>query len=121
MKTYAFKVIVEPDEDRWHAYCPALSDWAAATWGSTEEEAYQNIQEVVQMVIEGMIEENILIPTESAELLPEPRVTVAVPAITVRSVDSPPEKSSVPSNEMGSISGDKRAAISNITTQTAEK
>jgi hypothetical protein len=24
MKTYTFKVVVEPDEDRWHAYCPAL-------------------------------------------------------------------------------------------------
>ena len=24
VKTYTFKVIVEPDEDRWHAYCPAL-------------------------------------------------------------------------------------------------
>ena len=24
MKTYTFKVIVEPDEKRWHAYCPLL-------------------------------------------------------------------------------------------------
>ncbi len=53
MNTYAFKVVVEPDDDRWHAYCPALSEWAAATWGDTEEEAYQNIQDVVQMVVEG--------------------------------------------------------------------
>jgi len=26
MKTYIFKVVVEPDEDRWHAYCPVLED-----------------------------------------------------------------------------------------------
>lgn len=82
MKTYSFKVVVEPDEDRWHAYCPALSDWAATTWGYTEEEAYRNIQEVVQMIVEGMIEDGLPIPTEAAELLPEPRVTVAVPAVT---------------------------------------
>jgi predicted RNase H-like HicB family nuclease len=79
MKTYAFKVIVEPYYDRWHAYCPALSEWAAATWGDTEEEAYRNIQDVAQMVVEGIIEEGTPLPTEGAEPLPEPRVTVAVP------------------------------------------
>ena len=81
--TYAFKVVVEPDGDRWHAYCPALSNWAAATWGYTEEEAYRNIQDVVQMVVEGMIEDGIPIPTEAAEQLLEPRVTVAVPTVAV--------------------------------------
>ena len=25
MKTYIFKVMVEPDEDRWSAYCPTLA------------------------------------------------------------------------------------------------
>jgi hypothetical protein len=30
-----FTVVIEPDEDRWHAYAPALSQYAAATWGST--------------------------------------------------------------------------------------
>lgn len=24
MTTYIFKVVVEPDEDKWSAYCPAL-------------------------------------------------------------------------------------------------
>jgi len=33
MKTYIFKVVVEPDEDRWHAYCPVLEDKGGATWG----------------------------------------------------------------------------------------
>lgn len=81
MKNYSFKVVVEPDEDRWYSYCPALAEWAATSWGDTEEEAYRNIQEVVQMIIEGMVEDGIPIPTEAAELLPEPRVTVAVPAV----------------------------------------
>jgi len=47
MKTYTFKVVVEPDEDRFHAYCPALQQQGAATWGHTEEEALKHIHEVV--------------------------------------------------------------------------
>jgi len=31
MKTYTFNVVVEPDEDRWHAYCPVLVHQGAAT------------------------------------------------------------------------------------------
>lgn len=55
MKTYLFRVVVEPDEDRWHAYCPALEEKGAATWGYTEEEALKNIQEVVHMVVRSLI------------------------------------------------------------------
>jgi predicted RNase H-like HicB family nuclease len=62
MKTYIFRVVVEPDEDRWHAYCPALEEYAAATWGYTKEEGLKNIQEVVQMVIEELIEDGEPIP-----------------------------------------------------------
>ena len=56
MKTYTFNVVVEADEDRWHAYCPALVDQGAATWGNTEQEALKNIREVVQMVVESLTE-----------------------------------------------------------------
>lgn len=56
VKTYTFKVVVEPDEDRWHAYCPALEQYGAATWGNTEEEALRHINEVVQMVVEELVE-----------------------------------------------------------------
>ena len=31
MKTYVFRVVVEPDEDRWIAYCPILEDKGGAT------------------------------------------------------------------------------------------
>ena len=55
MKTYTFKVEVEPDGDRWFAHCPVLESRGAATWGYTKEEALKNIQEVVQMVIESMV------------------------------------------------------------------
>jgi predicted RNase H-like HicB family nuclease len=46
MKTYTFRVIVEPDGDRWHAHCPALEQFGAATWGVTQEEALKHIQDV---------------------------------------------------------------------------
>ena len=55
MKTYTFRVIVEPDGDRWHAHCPALEQYGAATWGLTQEEALKHIQEVVQMVIQELL------------------------------------------------------------------
>ena len=50
MKTYVFGVVVEPDEDCWSAYCPALEGYGAASWGYTREEALKNIHEVVEMV-----------------------------------------------------------------------
>jgi predicted RNase H-like HicB family nuclease len=59
MRTYTFKVVVEPDDGRWHAHCPALDRYGAATWGDTEEEAFQNIREVVQMVVEELREDGI--------------------------------------------------------------
>jgi predicted RNase H-like HicB family nuclease len=51
MKTYSFKVVLEPDDDRWHSYCPALEQYGASTWGATEEEAFRHIHEVVGMII----------------------------------------------------------------------
>jgi hypothetical protein len=29
MKTYSFRIVVEPDGERWHAFCPALVGRAA--------------------------------------------------------------------------------------------
>lgn len=82
MKTYTFKVVVEPDEDRWHAYCPVLEHRGAATWGYTQEEALKNIHEVVQMVIESMIEHHEPIPEtprEDVRIFDEPVVAVTLP------------------------------------------
>ena len=55
MKIYVFGVVVEPDEDRWVAYCPALEEYAATTWGYTREEAPQHIHEVVSMVLQELV------------------------------------------------------------------
>jgi predicted RNase H-like HicB family nuclease len=81
MKTYTFKVVVEPDEDRWHAHCPALDQYGAATWGNTHEEALKHIQEVVQMVIEELAEDGIPIPEgprSDVQVFQDTRVAVTV-------------------------------------------
>jgi predicted RNase H-like HicB family nuclease len=82
MKTYSFRVVLEPDEDRWLAYCPVLEKYAATTWGNTSEEALQHIQEVVQMVVQELVEDQEEIPVETpsngVDVSSEPRVAVTV-------------------------------------------
>jgi predicted RNase H-like HicB family nuclease len=87
MKTYNFKVVIEPDENfdghpyGWHAYCPALEQQGASTWGETPEEALKNVDEVVHLVVESMLAHGEHIPEEPAdqvEVTVEPRVAVTV-------------------------------------------
>lgn len=81
MKTYTFKVVVEPDEERWHAVCPALEKYGAATWGNTQEEAFKHIQEVVQLVVEELTEDGVSLPEGPAgevEVFNDTRVAVTV-------------------------------------------
>jgi predicted RNase H-like HicB family nuclease len=56
MRTYIFKVAIEPDDDKWVAYSPELKDRGGATWGETKEEALNNLQDVNRLVIEDMAE-----------------------------------------------------------------
>lgn len=67
MKTYKYRVVVVPDEDRWFAYCPALEAKGGATWGYTREEAIKNIREVLPMVLETLNELGEDIPEELEE------------------------------------------------------
>ena len=67
MKTYRFRVVVAPDEDRWIAYCPALEAKGAATWGYTRDEAIKNIREVLPMVLESLSKLGEAIPEEPEE------------------------------------------------------
>ena len=81
MKTYSFRIVVEPDGERWHAYCPALMRHGGATWGHTQQEALKNIQEVVQMVVDSLMEHGEGLPTEPADQVQvcgEPQVAVVV-------------------------------------------
>ncbi len=75
MQTYLFRVIVEPDDDRWTAYCPALLSQGASTWGYTQKEALKHIEEVVRMVVQELIEDGEPVPDE-VQISPEPLVSV---------------------------------------------
>lgn len=48
--TGQFRIVVEPDENRWRAYCPELEAQAAATWGRMPEEAVRHLREVLEMI-----------------------------------------------------------------------
>ena len=76
-----FRVVVEPDDDWWVAYCPALEKYAATTWGYTREEALQHIHEVVQMLLKELVEDQEAIPDEPSEeviVSSEPRVAITI-------------------------------------------
>lgn len=62
MKTYVFKVSIEPDEEGWRAFYPPWEEIGASTWGKTKEEALKNIHEVLSMIVEEFIEEGKAIP-----------------------------------------------------------
>ena len=67
METYTFKVVVEPDEGGYHAYCPALRHLGAVTQGATKEEALANINEVIHMIMDELREEGAPLPTASLD------------------------------------------------------
>jgi predicted RNase H-like HicB family nuclease len=77
VKSYIFRVILEPDEQAWRAYIPDLEAKGGATWGKTREEALGNIREVAQLVIESMLEDGEPLPTGITEMS-EPVVAVTV-------------------------------------------
>jgi len=64
--TYTFRIVVEPDEDRWRAYAPALEAQGASTWGYSREEALANIREVLEMIVGELAEEGRSVPADAA-------------------------------------------------------
>ena len=81
MKTYVFRIVVEPDEDAWVAYSPVLRDRGGASWGVTAEEAIENIRQVIQMTVESMIEHGEPIPDDpesDVRVFPDPQVAINV-------------------------------------------
>lgn len=62
MKSYVFRVVLEPDQDVWRAFIPELEAKGAATWGNTKEEGLRNIHEAAQMVIEALLEDGEPLP-----------------------------------------------------------
>jgi len=52
MKSYTYRVIIEQDGDRFHGYVPALS--GCHTYGDTIEETKSNLNEAIQVYVEGL-------------------------------------------------------------------
>lgn len=82
MKSYVFKVVVEPDRfedgrDAWHAACPTLK--GCHTWGHTRDEALTNIREAIDLYVQDLIEAGERIPVDQGTIeLQEPSVAVNV-------------------------------------------
>lgn len=88
MRTYSFKVIVEPDEDAsgnmvWFAYCPALESVGAATSGSTREEALKNINDVVHMIVQEFVEDGKPLPEGPGDAVDVMEISQEAPRIAV--------------------------------------
>jgi antitoxin HicB len=66
MTVYQFTVVIEPDEDGFHAYVPALP--GCHTFGDTIDEARANIVEAMELHIESMQQDGEPIPVEREPL-----------------------------------------------------
>ncbi len=62
MTDYQFTVVIEPDEEAFHAYVPTLP--GCHTFGLTIDEARANIAEAIELHIESMLEDGEPIPLE---------------------------------------------------------
>lgn len=71
MKSYVFRVEIEPDEEGWRAFYPPLESIGASTWGLTQEEAIKNIQEVLSMILEEFEEDGEPIPVTEHMIVSE--------------------------------------------------
>jgi predicted RNase H-like HicB family nuclease len=78
MKTYVFRVVIEPDEDRYSAEVPALPD--GHSWGYTYEGALKNIKikEAAELCLATMAEDGEPIPEEDFETLRKAPITLGL-------------------------------------------
>ncbi|HYN89181.1 MAG TPA: type II toxin-antitoxin system HicB family antitoxin [Ardenticatenaceae bacterium] len=67
MTSYQFTVVIEPDEESFHAFVPALL--GCHSFGAAIDEAHANITEAIQLHIEGMQEDGEPIPVEGEPLV----------------------------------------------------
>jgi antitoxin HicB len=75
---YVYRVVVEPDEDRFFAEIPALA--GCYSWGYTFEEAFENVKEAVEVWLQVKREEGESIPVEGADKIRAARLTVGLMA-----------------------------------------
>lgn len=57
MKAHCFKIVVEPRENGYQAYCPALKQLGVVCRGDTASEALFHVNEEIQSALDKMREE----------------------------------------------------------------
>lgn len=62
MTVYSFTVVIEPDEQGFHAYVPALP--GCHTFADTIDEARTNILEAIELHVQSMLEDGEAVPVE---------------------------------------------------------
>ena len=62
MKTFTFKVVVEPNSGIYRASCPPLIQLGAFADGFTRSEALQKIQEIVSVIVQQLRDDGIEFP-----------------------------------------------------------
>ena len=77
MINYNFTVVIEADENGFHAYVPALP--GCHTFGQTLDEVRAHIAEAMGLHVESMIEDGEVVPVEKEPVFVT-RLTVPVAA-----------------------------------------
>jgi len=62
MSEYQFTVVIEPDEQGYHAFVPSLP--GCHSFGDSVEEAQTNILEAIELHVESMLEDGESVPVE---------------------------------------------------------
>jgi predicted RNase H-like HicB family nuclease len=62
MKSYTYRVIIEPDGKAFHGYVPALP--GCHTHGATIEETREQLRDAMSLYVEHLSEKNNSIPEE---------------------------------------------------------
>ena len=68
MQVYQFAIVIEHDEDAYHAYVPTLP--GCHTFGDMVEEAQANIKEAIALHIECMKKDGELLPRGPSSVTP---------------------------------------------------
>lgn len=62
MKSYTYRIIIEPDGEAYHAYVPSLP--GCHTYGASVEEARMNLREAIELYITQLQSKKTDIPEE---------------------------------------------------------
>jgi predicted RNase H-like HicB family nuclease len=68
MNTYSYRTIIEKDKDGYHGFVPLLK--GLHTWGKTVKETKKNLEEAIQVHLEGLLKDGIK-PPKQQEVIEE--------------------------------------------------